>query len=802
MKYFKVFNTENEYHAYVQGDDFIAPNISTLYDCTKTWILEGREVIHVTGVTLNKSSISIAKDKTFKLEATVTPNDAADKSVTWSSSDATIATVDSNGVVSGVASGDVTITVTTVDGGFTAQCSVSVSNHDYSEEYLSFTALEDATFTFTKATQYSIDGGDTWVTLSGNTPTPTISAGDKIYWKASLSGNTSAGTFSSTGEYNACGNPMSLLYNDDFVESTTMGHNNFRELFKNNTKLISISDLSLPATTLATNCYMGMFSGCTSLTDTITELPATTMANECYRGMFDNCSGLTTISFTLPAMTMADGCYRAMFANCTNLTETIELPATTLAIYCYYAMFNACEKIETAPILSAETIPTNAYAYMFYKCSNLNYIKCFAIDKSASGCLSNWVGLVASSGIFIKSSATTWPSGVNGIPNGWEVFDDGVTVSSITVNPSTLVIKKDEAYSLVPTTEPNNAYNRVTWSSSNENVATVDANGVVSGISSGDAVITVTAVNGGLTAQCSVSVANERDYSLEYFTIESLENSNAIKMQRSKTPNNPELSYSLDSGSTWTTVQITGTVTFATINRGQTIIFKGTNTKLSSAWDTYNYFNASKQFKVYGNVMSLLNGDNFRENSEFANNSTHNFAGLLRTTYIVDASNLILPALTCNQDSYNGMFRGATNLQHGPQMLATTVSGSGCCSSMFEGCINLEEAIEINFTNLSVECCQRMFCMSRTVKLTTTKMTKSPILRCTTAATNCYKEMFKGNGNLNEITCLLETPSNTENWVLNAGAATGTFYKNPSATWSQDTSNVPSGWNIVDYVEE
>ena len=516
MKYFKVFNTESEYHAYVQGKDFIEPNVSTLYDCTKTWILEHREVIHVTGVTLNKSSISIAKDKTFKLEATVTPNDAANKSVTWSSSDATIATVDSNGVISGVASGDATITVTTVDGGFTAQCSVNVSNHDYSEEYLSFTALEDATFTFTKATQYSIDGGDTWVALPSNTSTPTISTGDKIYWKASLSGNTSAGTFSSTGEYNAYGNPMSLLYNDDFVGKTTMGKNNFKELFKNNTKLISISGLSLPATTLANACYYNMFYGCASLTGTVAELPATQMANECYRGMFDHCSSLTTISLTLPSMTMAQGCYRAMFANCTNLTEAIELPATTLADSCYYAMFNACEKLETAPTLSAETIPTNAYTYMFYKCSNLNYIKCFAIDKSASGCLSNWVGSVASSGIFIKSSATIWPSGPNGIPNGWEVFDDGVAVSSITVNPSTLVIKKDETYSLVPTTKPNEAYNRVTWSSSNENVATVDANGVVSGISSGDAVITVTAVNGGLTAQCTVKVYQTEYTELEY----------------------------------------------------------------------------------------------------------------------------------------------------------------------------------------------------------------------------------------------------------------------------------------------
>jgi hypothetical protein len=205
-----------------------------------------------------------------------------------------------------------------------------------------------------------------------------------------------------------------------------------------------------------------------------------------------------------------------MFKYCTSLTAAPELHATTLTNSCYYAMFNACEKLETAPTLSAETIPTSAYAYMFNKCSNLNYIKCLAIDKSASACLSNWVYLVSSSGIFIKSSATTWPSGQNGIPNGWEVFDDGVTVSSITVNPSTLVIKKDETYSLVPTTKPNEAYNRVTWSSSNSDIVTVDSNGFVSGVSSGDAVITVTAVNGGLTAQCAVKVYQTEYTELEY----------------------------------------------------------------------------------------------------------------------------------------------------------------------------------------------------------------------------------------------------------------------------------------------
>ena len=293
----------------------------------------------------------------------------------------------------------------------------------------------------------------------------------------------------------------------------------------------------------------------------------------------------------------------------------------------------------------------------------------------------------------------------------------------------------------------------------------------------------------------------QHDYSQDYFTIESLEDGNKIKMQRSGSPNNPILSYSLDDGETWTTTTISGKVTFGTINTGQKIIFKGNNTRLSVSYNSYNYFNATKQFKVYGNVMSLLNGDDFKTNYEFDNSTDNHCAGILRSLYLVDASNLILPALTIYSSSYNGMFRGATALQYGPKMLATTPTGKECCSSMFEGCINLEEPIEINFTTLSQQCCIRMFCMDRNSRITTPKMTKSPILRVHQGATDCYKEMFKGNGNLNEITCLLYTSGGTSSWIQNAGAATGTFYKHPSRTWSNNNDGVPTGWTVEDYVE-
>ena len=82
--------------------------------------------VAVTGVALDKSTASIAINASTVLVATVTPADATNKSVTWSSSDDTIAEVDSNGKVTGLAEGDATITVRTVDGNFTDTCVVSV----------------------------------------------------------------------------------------------------------------------------------------------------------------------------------------------------------------------------------------------------------------------------------------------------------------------------------------------------------------------------------------------------------------------------------------------------------------------------------------------------------------------------------------------------------------------------------------------------------------------------------------------------------------------------------------------------
>lgn len=80
--------------------------------------------VAVTDITLSQTNLSLEKGETATLTATVAPADATDKTVSWSSSDASVATVSSSGLVTAVKAGKATITATA--GGKSAQCVVSV----------------------------------------------------------------------------------------------------------------------------------------------------------------------------------------------------------------------------------------------------------------------------------------------------------------------------------------------------------------------------------------------------------------------------------------------------------------------------------------------------------------------------------------------------------------------------------------------------------------------------------------------------------------------------------------------------
>ncbi|TWW13167.1 hypothetical protein LABALGNA3A7_09730 [Dellaglioa algida] len=81
----------------------------------------------VTGITLNQKTATAKVGDKKSLTVTIEPADADKLTVTWKSSDATIATVDASGNVTAIAEGSSTITATTDDGGFTAECIFTIT---------------------------------------------------------------------------------------------------------------------------------------------------------------------------------------------------------------------------------------------------------------------------------------------------------------------------------------------------------------------------------------------------------------------------------------------------------------------------------------------------------------------------------------------------------------------------------------------------------------------------------------------------------------------------------------------------
>ena len=89
---------------------------------------KGKTFIHVTSVALDKNNLTLIEDEKATLVATVSPEDATDKSVEWSSDKPEVASVDENGEITAKSAGTAIITVTTKDGGKTATCTVTIDS--------------------------------------------------------------------------------------------------------------------------------------------------------------------------------------------------------------------------------------------------------------------------------------------------------------------------------------------------------------------------------------------------------------------------------------------------------------------------------------------------------------------------------------------------------------------------------------------------------------------------------------------------------------------------------------------------
>ena len=121
--------------------------------------------VHVSQVDINKTSITIYKGRTYTLTATVSPDDANDPEVTWTSSDTSVATVDSNGKVTAVGRGTATITATA--DGQSDTCKVTVKVEEAAPtETPSPTAAPEPTVTPAPAEPTSPASSETPVTVS------------------------------------------------------------------------------------------------------------------------------------------------------------------------------------------------------------------------------------------------------------------------------------------------------------------------------------------------------------------------------------------------------------------------------------------------------------------------------------------------------------------------------------------------------------------------------------------------------------------------------------------------------------
>ncbi len=151
--------------------------------------------VHVSSVSLNKNSTSIEAGSSETLTATVSPNNATNKNVTWSSSNTSVATV-SGGVISAKATGSATITVTTVDGSKTATCLVTVTD------------AQIETLTITRSS-FSTSGGYAWYDWSQ----ATSDNGSTITGKGELYTTTTTSM-----QFNKSkGSKVAAIYNSDAI---------------------------------------------------------------------------------------------------------------------------------------------------------------------------------------------------------------------------------------------------------------------------------------------------------------------------------------------------------------------------------------------------------------------------------------------------------------------------------------------------------------------------------------------------------------------------------------------------------
>lgn len=368
--------------------------------------------------------------------------------------------------------------------------------------------------------------------------------------------------------------------------------------------------------------------------------------NAAYSGNYPNFFSGTTCQFNLKGniMSMINSTnfsgltaftsgytFEGLFRNTPVISaEHLLLPATTLTNNCYQAMFWDCKSLTTAPELPAKTLTTNCYWYMFAGCSNLNYIKCMATNISATQSTDNWTQGVAASGTFVKaSSMNDWTIGINGIPSGWTIENEG-----------------EIDYSTIPLTFEITGDGNIKWKSSNSTYTkTIEYS------KNGDSWTSITSSTAGVT----IPVVS----------------GDTVQFRG----DNTALGENGGSSFSGTTCQfnVKGNIISLLNSTGYTEI-----TSLSNAYALNNMFiTCTGLTSAEHLVLPILT---FNERAAYASM----FEGCTSLT----TAPSILPATTLGRSCYWKMFYGCTSLTTAPELPATTLT-TYAYLNMFDGCTNL-----------------------------------------------------------------------------------------------------------------
>ena len=434
--------------------------------------------VQATSITLSSSFLTLNVNETTQLTATITPSNATNQALTWTSSNPSIATVNANGVVTTLSPGTTTITATTTDGSnLSASCYVVVvqlaSSITLNETNLSLNVNQTAQL---NATVYPSNTGNKTVT-----------------WKSS---NAAVATVSNNGLVTALADGTAII-----TATTTDG--------TNLSASCQVTVSSVPVTSISLNSsgiILDLGDQQTyQLVPTILPSNATNQA--------------VTWTSSNPAVAIVTNNGLVIPISQGNATVTVTTTdGTNLSASCQVTVIKRVKSISLSETNLTITLPETVRLTATITPSDAtNQVLNWTSSKPSVAIVDNR-GVVTSVGVGTTTIKATTTDGTN-LSASCQVTVVKQNVTSITLNESNLVMSSGETTQLIATVLPDNASNKtLSWTSGNTAVATVDNNGLVTAISGGTTYVTATTTDGSnLSARCTIEVLP--DY---YLTLDTL----------------------------------------------------------------------------------------------------------------------------------------------------------------------------------------------------------------------------------------------------------------------------------------